>query len=124
MAAGDSPTYDGIFYSRINKSAILYQPNYTRVRHRYRGHRESEKINLEMGQMFADLAKIDLELTTVEDNLETNVSNLLDGVTHSEATFTDEDATPTDETVTLIGLNAFQGRMAALEQRIKRLEDV
>ena len=122
--SGDSPTYDGIFYSRINRNAILYQPNYTRMRHRYRGHRESEKINLEMGQMYADLAKIDLELTTVEDNLETYVSYLLDGVTHNEATFTDEDATPNDEVVTIIGLNAFQGLMDSLERRIERLEDV
>jgi hypothetical protein len=124
MAAGDSPTYVGTFYSRMNKDSWLYQPNFRRSRHRYRGHRESFKINLEINQMYTDLCNLDIKLTQGEDQLDQLVSNILEGVTHTGITYTDTDATPTDEEVILLSMNEFTANMAALKERIKRLENV
>lgn len=124
MAAGDSLNYDGTFYSRINFESVTYQPSYTRVRHRYRGHRESHKINLEISQMYAELCTISRDTDEAEDNLEFYVNNILNGVTYSSIYFTDQDATPTNENVSITGLNNFMGKLSALEQRIRRLENV
>lgn len=124
MAAGDSPNFEGVFYTRIDKKSLVYQPSYTRVRHRYRGHRESHKVNLEMSQMYAELARIDIDLSSVEDNFENHIENILTGINYSDIYFTDQDATPTNEAVAITGLNDFMGKLQALEQRIARLEDV
>lgn len=124
MAAGDSPNFEGIFYTRIDKKSLVYQPSYTRVRHRYRGHRESHKVNLEMSQMYAELARIDVDLSNVEDAFESDVDNILTGVSYSDIFFTDQDATPTNEAVSITGLEQFMGKLQALEQRIAKLENV
>ncbi len=45
-------------YSKTNANKLnkdLMQPNMVKRRHRYKGHRESEKINLEMDQVRYDL---------------------------------------------------------------------
>lgn len=121
MAAGDSPKFEGTFYSRINRESWLYQPRFVRTRHRYRGHRESEKVNLDINQIYADMSYLASEMNIAEDNLETDIDNVLNGKTYTDVTYTDEDATPTNELITLKSLDVFSGEMAALEQRIKRL---
>jgi hypothetical protein len=84
MAAGDSPTYDGTFYTRLQRNATLYQPDYSRVRHRYRGHRETEKVNLEIGQIYAELSRLCNSITEAEDELEAHVDDILNGVSYNE----------------------------------------
>jgi len=123
MAIGDNATYDGIFYTRLQRGATLHQPGYSRVRHRFRGHRETEKINLEIGQMYAELSRLDSSITEAENELEAYVGDVNNGVTYSNITFTDEDATPTNANVTLEALSPFMGKLAGLENRIVRLEN-
>ena len=123
MVAGDSPTFDGVFYSRIDKSQWVYQPNHTRTRHRYRGPRESQKINLEMQQAFTDMCKLDLEITAAEDVMTTYADNILNGVTYSDITYTDEDATPTNVNVTLKSLTDHARDLTSLDERLKRIEN-
>jgi len=123
MAAGDSPTFEGVFYSRLDKKGWLHQPSFVRRRHRYRGHRESLKINQEIDSLYADMSYLDMELTEAENNLDTYVSNILNGVTHTGITYTDEDATPVDFEVTILSIDTLAANMAALEQRIERLEN-
>ncbi len=124
MALGDSANFEGVFYTRIDKKALVYQPSYTRIRHRYRGYRESHKVNLEMSQMYAELSQIDIDLSIVENDFENVVDNILEGVTYSDIYFTDQDATPTNGLVSLTGFDEFLGKLQSLEQRILRLENV
>ena len=47
-----------LFYSEINKRSFVYQPNMSRSRQRYRGPRDSQKINLEISQFLYDVNNI------------------------------------------------------------------
>jgi len=53
--SGDNPTYNGVTYSRMHGVRKFIQPMVSRTKHRYRGRRESHKINLEINQVYADL---------------------------------------------------------------------
>jgi hypothetical protein len=101
----------------------LYQPNYTRVRHRYRGPRESPKVNQELDQILADLSQLEIDITEAENELTTQISNILDGVTYSNITYTDEDATPTDSPIALKSMISHAKDLTVLEERIKRLQN-
>lgn len=47
-----------LFYDEVDKKKWIYQPNFSRSRQRYRGNRESAKINLEISQFVFDINNI------------------------------------------------------------------
>ena len=47
-----------LFYEEVNKKSWFYQPNLSRSRQRYRGTRESAKLNLEIQQFLYDVYRI------------------------------------------------------------------
>jgi hypothetical protein len=109
-------------YSLTDKSTWIYEPNYVRRRHRYRGPRESLKFNQEISQLFYDLHRIKAKLEQVSTDA-TDFSSLLtdggeiDGVEYSW----DDDATPGTELVVLVGTEILAARIQRVQDRIKAL---
>ncbi|HJS83572.1 MAG TPA: hypothetical protein VJ742_12135 [Nitrososphaera sp.] len=113
-----------ILYSPENQPhrAFLAVPQLVRWRHRFRGTRESYKINLESDQIRFDthrLCEKYNELTILHKAQKTIV---IDGGELEDITFREDDATPTDEAVVLVGLEALSQRVQRLKDRITNLE--
>ena len=75
-----------LFYDNIDSNDTesakgydrYYQPNYVRTRHPYRGTRDSEKVNLELGQMRLELYKLYNMIYTSYNNFNAIVSAFYD----------------------------------------------
>lgn len=52
-----------LFYDEVDKRKAMYEPAFKRSRQRYRGSRESYKVNLEISQFLFDVNNIDKKLT-------------------------------------------------------------
>lgn len=100
-----------VFYNENSQIKMqLRQPTLTRARHRYRGHRESYKINLEITQFLHDAATLYGEVVTMEEGLEDQFTTMLDG---------DEDIVTG---VDVLGIVELTTRTQRLRDRVKRLE--
>lgn len=60
---------------------VVYQPSFTRWRHRYRGPRESLKINQEIGQYYYDINVMRGKMDALDTEFETQVTNIMEGTT-------------------------------------------
>lgn len=104
------------FYSEINRREHVEQPPLTIQRHRYRGVRESQKINLEIDQLTLAMKRLYARMTTREEGISEYVTDLIDG---GEVTGVGEDG---DATLDLAGLKALIARAQGLQQRVNDLE--
>lgn len=113
----------GILWSEIDKRDWTFQPQFTRWRHRWRGKRESLKINTEINQFYYDVRRLNSRSEDVSAALVENRSTIRDGgdVTGVEFQWT-TDATPTIEPVQLDGMDNIISRIQQLRNRIEDLE--
>jgi predicted RNA-binding protein associated with RNAse of E/G family len=110
-------------YSEIDKSDWYYQPNFVRFRHRYRGVRESYKINTEITQYYYDIRKIFNESESIRDDLDTYSDIILNGGTIDGCVYYEVlSATPIESNLELIGLSELAIRTEKLRNRTKILE--
>lgn len=101
----------------------VYQPTSVRWRHRYKGVRESLKVNQEIGQYYYDIKNADYKLDNIDDQFEEDSDLLLNGGYLDGVQFNFlEDSTPTDEPVYLLGFEGMIGRVEQLRNRIRSLE--
>lgn len=100
----------------------VYQPNIVRWRHRFRGVRESLKINQEIGQYFFDINNARQKMTTVETTQEDNVDLVLNGGEVQDVGILIDDATPAIEDMILPGFESLAGSFARIRNRIRSLE--
>jgi hypothetical protein len=101
-----------ISYSEHNLSSQFSAPQFNIARHRFRGARESEKVNLEIDQLTFSLRKIYEQQANFRANFRAKATILLDG--GSINGLTDELAT----TVELVGLNDMTARAHMLQRRL------
>lgn len=102
-------------FSATNKRTWVYQPNYVRRRNRYRGPRESIKINQEASGMFFDLKAIAKHQNINNQSLIDNVNNIVNGVEYDDVTWDDEN-------LSLDGITILSSRLEELRKRVKALE--
>jgi len=128
-----SYTYDGIvflplFFSLIDKRFWVYQTNLVRWRHRFRGVRESLKVNQEIGQYFYDISKADRKIRDLNSDYIGVRGVSLDGgdiVGIGYSWYDDAaPATPVTGSLSIDGFNEIDARIERLRNRIKILEDV
>ena len=113
-----------VLYRTIDKRNWTHQPQLTRWRHRWRGNRESLKVNTEINQTFYDLTRLNTRAETVDSTLETNRDTIRDGGYLGGIDFQwASDATPTIEPVFLPGMDDVTTRIELLRKRIRDLED-
>lgn len=113
-----------MYDDRHSRVARTYTSNLTRWRHRYRGPRESLKINTEIAQFRHDIWRIHKEVNKNEDNLDPRIETLVDGGTVDNLTaLWSDDATPSLDVMTLPGLDELQRRVEAMRRRIYDLEN-
>jgi hypothetical protein len=105
----------GIFFFEENPRRKFDAPQYTRNRHRFRGPRESEKINLEINQTLFSIKKLYEKNEKFRDNFINHATLLLGG---GDSGVNDEGNNP----LVLLGLENLIVRIDQLERRLKALE--
>lgn len=101
----------------------VYQPNLTRWRHRYKGVRESLKVNQEIGQYYYDIKNCDKRLDDLEDELDAYADLLINGGTVEDVQFNWlDDATPSVADLVIPGFDSLAGAIEGLRNRVRKLE--
>jgi hypothetical protein len=98
-----------VFYHAVDRRAFVSQPQLTRWNHRYRGYRESPKINVESAQLLYDVRKLFEHTKGVRVKVLANIATALEGGV----------VVPTETT---IGLDALINRVSRLTERVRMLE--
>lgn len=110
-------------YIDVDKNEVsISQPQFQRNRHRYRGPKESYKINLEMDQFHFDVRKLFQEYSEASDFFDFSTELLYDGGVLPEVEYVWDDSTPLLESLQLEGIESLACRVEALHNRIRRLE--
>lgn len=97
------------FHSNPTIKTQLSQPNLTRARHRYRGPRESHKVNLEINQYLYDITRLYQLTLTAEATFRAHMLTLTDG----------GQAIPD---LDVVGLTELTNRTQRLRDRVRALE--
>lgn len=105
-----------VFYVDVNRREFFNAPQYTRQNHRFRGPRESEKVNLEITQMYFSINRLYNLTANLRQRYLELADLLLTGGTISEDLL-DED----DDAHVLEGIEPLVDRTALLERRLKSL---
>lgn len=103
------------FYSEHNMRRQFNAPNFTRTRHRFRGPRESEKINLEMNQMYTAIQVLHKNHDEFQHRFVESATTLLEG----EGLTVEMNE---DGPIVLVGLEELASRIDMLRRRVKALE--
>lgn len=103
------------FYAEHNLRRHFTAPQFTRSRHRFRGARESEKVNLEMDQLYYSIHKLYDIQNQFQDHFVQRANLLLEG--GSIEVESNEDG-PID----VVGLEELVARVDMLRRRVKALE--
>ena len=115
-------------YADTKQRYWILAPQTTKWRHRYRGQRESWKINLEMNQFLYDVRKLYEGTITVSQNLANNLYNLEFGLTISPTysiTYDDDslyDSSAIDYGIDGIELTGEQDYILRVTRLLKRVE--
>lgn len=112
-----------VLYNTIDKRNWVYQPNFTRWRHRWRGVRESLKINTEISQFYYDATRLNTRVDEVNTQLAETIDLIDNGGSVEGVNFQwDTDATPNIEKLELPGMKEVALRAEKLRNRIRNLE--
>lgn len=106
-----------LIYKTYDKREHLNAPQYTRTKQRYRGPRESYKINLEISQLLYSLAGLSEQYENFQEELTDIGAQFLDGGELSNVL--DSDGDP----VVILGLNEIAAKIAQLRIRINNLTE-
>lgn len=102
-------------YHEYNRREQFLAPQFNRSRHRYRGPRESFKINLEIDQFAFSVHRLYESYEDFREEFIMKASLLLSG---GESGFNDED----DQSVLLPGYEELVARLQRLQSRARALE--
>jgi hypothetical protein len=112
-----------ITYSEADKRYWYYQPQLTRWRHRYRGPRESLKINQEIGQLLYDLTKIKQRNDELLAELDYYTDIMQNGWDFDgDVDYTDYSSSTTFAPAELPGNIDLASRIESLRNRVRGLE--
>lgn len=103
------------FYSDVERRNHFSAPQMTITRQRYRGPRESEKINLEMNQLAFSIKRLYERYDQLAADFVEDASILLEGGT----LFVESENGP----LKVDGLENLTGRIEDLSKRLKALEE-
>ncbi len=112
-----------LLYNEIDTKYFVYQPNMVRSRQRYKGPRDSAKINLEIQQYLYDMGKVYKRSAEVINDTVAYAADIVRGTTFDDIEFSwENDATPGVEPVFLEGFIDLAAKVEGLRQRIIKLE--
>lgn len=119
--SGDNPTYNGVTYSRMHGVRKFIQPMVSRTKHRYRGRRESHKINLEINQVYADLDNIARQITTAENAFSNDIDIIVNGHSYTDIYHAYDDAVALS-LLSVADVDDLKIRASAIAEVLERLE--
>lgn len=100
------------FYTNDRRNLHFDAPQFNRANHRYRGWRESEKINQEINQIRFSIYKLYERYDNINDELDVKIDLLSDGGAVTAVLNT-----------TLDGNTSLAAKINVLHQRVKALEE-
>jgi len=103
------------FYSNYDKRQHFNAPQFNRMRHRYRGTRETYKINLEIGQLTYSIHKLYKVHEEFKEDFIQKAELLLEG---GDIGVNDE----SDQAINLTGLEDLVARVSSLANRVNSLD--
>ena len=103
---------DFTLFSIVDRDAWVYSPTYIRTRHRYRGARESAKLNLEVYSFNYDVRRINKQLTKSNDDLLLYMNIIQNGGTVDLG----------DSYLAVEGLDRLSAHVENVKRRIRSLE--
>lgn len=104
-------------YSELDKRAWSYSPNLVRWRQRYKGVRDSLKINQEASQILYDLYQLNLRISALLDAEEEHAEALYGGKSDFEDVNYVYDATPS--TYESVGFKDLSERLTRIDRILK-----
>lgn len=119
---------DPILYAAVNRRTQISAPNFVRSRARYRGHRESFKINLEIHQLAYDLRRLYERYDVIDAALTTHLNTIEDGgqvgatLVGTVGVAVRLAGDTSDKPFIITGVDDIADRLSRLETRIKNLE--
>lgn len=112
-------------YDEYSKEDWVYQPNSIRIRNRFRGPRESHKINLRNAQFYYDLNRLYRKLDSLSAAVDYHLELITEGGEIEDVEYLhSQDATPALDDVTLIGVADLASQLENISNRIRRLEEI
>lgn len=111
-----------LLYSAYDSKYFVYQPNFVRSRHRFRGPRESQKINLEINQILYDTHSLDKKQAALVSYTADARDSIMNGKSFSPVTFNwIDDSTPGAQPLVIPGFEELKKRVEALNTKIRFL---
>lgn len=104
-----------IFYQEIDKTRWFYEPSSGRSRHRYRGVRESHKVNLEISSFLFDINNINKKMNNLVQSSLRHAAYVARGVELSPASYA-------NSFTALIGLLDMSSQIEDLKNRVTEME--
>lgn len=116
-----------ILYFEHRKDKLLFSPQYTRVRHRYRGPRESYKNNLEQSQIRFTIHKLYKAFNDFRADFLAKHADLYGGIVFEEGIFPGDQLYPgattyPNEDFRLSSIDDLTMRLQDLQSRVRALE--
>lgn len=106
----------GLFFDVENKRKWIYQPNFSRTRHRYRGDRQSGKVNLEISQFLYDINNINKKLDEFIKSTIRYASYISRGMSVDSASYTGTNSG------NVMGLLELSSAIEGLRNRVQEME--
>lgn len=114
------------FYSNDDRRRWFSAPQYVRQRHRYRGVRESEKMNLEMDQFAFSVRNLYGDYNEFRETIADYAGILREGqdplLSESGAVLYYSEAGGPEQVVRVAGVHALAARLGELRKRLDYLE--
>lgn len=108
-------------YAAINKDEWIYAPAFVRQRHRYRGQRESIKMNSEISGLRLDVSRLYEKYQTLHDRTLEYLQNCVNGGSVSAKFYFADDPVPALNPFAFSGVNDISLRIDMLRQRMRSL---
>ena len=107
-------------YSELNKTTWSYVPNLVRWRQRYRGPRESQKINQEISQILYDLYQANQRINVLFEQMEDHAAALYSGRDdYDEVEYLYDDADATPNTYAPVGIRNLSERLTRIDNILR-----
>lgn len=110
------PEPEHVLYSEVSTSSTMIAPQFTRIRHRYNGVRESRKVNIHADYMYMMIGRI----YTLWNDFKSDLQNIVDKLESGGDLSSVKDSQDND--VTIKGLETHFNRIRDLRDRVSVLE--
>lgn len=108
-----------VIYSKVDRESWINAPSFVRSRARYRGVRETQKLNVEMSSFLYDIRKLYEKYQSIGEIIAINLEAIREGGILNASIYYYDD---TQQGIHLEGVTSLAERVQRLAERIRNLE--